>query len=183
MEPPTLRGPSVVLRRVVEADRDARQAHGWHAAIERGYGHDRADGPMSDDEAQEWYAESVAMLEDPACLPWVVDHDGGAVGVAFLHSLRDVDRKARYAVGLFAPEHLGHGWGTEITRLVLDHAFDGLGLHRVDLRVLAFNERAIACYERSGFVVEGRERDSCRIGDDWYDDVIMGALATDPHRR
>lgn len=183
MEPPTLRGPSVVLRRVVEADRDARQAHGWHAAIERGYGHDRADGPMTDDEAQEWYAEFLGLLDDQTCVPWVVDHDGGAVGVAFLHSLRETDRKARYAVGLFAPGHLGRGWGTEITRLVLAHAFDGLGLHRVDLRVLAFNERAIACYERSGFVVEGRERDSCRIGDDWYDDVIMGALATDPHRR
>ena len=113
----------------------------------------------------------------------MVEVDGGLVGVAFLHSLRAQDRKARYAVGFFAPEHLGHGWGAEVTGLVLDHAFDVLGLHRVDLRVLAFNERAVRSYERAGFVVEGRERDSCRIGDDWYDDVIMGALATDPHRR
>lgn len=170
-------GPTVVLRPVVEADRAARQAYGWDAGIERCFGESRATGPMTDHEAQEWYAESVRMRDDPMCLAWVVDVDGRLVGEAFLHSLRDKDRKARYAVSLFAPEHLGHGWGREITGLVLDHAFGVLGLHRVDLRVLAFNERAIRSYARAGFVVEGRERDSCRIDDVWYDDLIMAVLA------
>ncbi|MFK5584791.1 hypothetical protein [Serinicoccus sp. LYQ131] len=31
-------------------------------------------------------------------------------------------------------------------------------------------------YRRCGFVEEGRERDSCRMGDTWFDDVIMGIL-------
>lgn len=177
MQPPVVVGPTVVLRPLVDTDLAARQAFGWDAAIERCYGEVRAGGPMSDDEAQEWHADSLRMLADPTCVPWMVDVDGGLVGVAFLHSLRAQDRKARYAVGFFAPEHLGHGWGREVAGLVLDHAFDVLGLHRVDLRVLAFNERAIRSYERSGFVVEGRERDSCLLDGEFYDDVIMGVLA------
>jgi len=181
--PPVLIGPRATLRPVVEADRAARQAYGWHADIERGFGELRADGPMSDDEAEEWYAESVRMRDDPTCVAWVVDVDGALVGETFLHTLRPKDAKARYAVGLFSPEHLGRGWGAEITALVLDHAVDDLGLHRVDLRVLAFNERAIACYRRCGFVVEGRERDSCRIGDTRYDDVIMSVLAEEHRAR
>ena len=31
-------------------------------------------------------------------------------------------------------------------------AFGILGLHRIDLRVLAYNTRAISCYRRCGFV-------------------------------
>ena len=49
----------------------------------------------------------------------------------------------------------------------------------MDLRVLAINERAIACYRRCGFVEEGREREAARIGDEWHDDIIMGILAHD----
>jgi [ribosomal protein S5]-alanine N-acetyltransferase len=46
----------------------------------------------------------------------------------------------------------------------------------VDLRVLAFNERAIACYTKCGFVIEGRERETALIDGTWYDDVMMSIL-------
>ena len=43
--------------------------------------------------------------------------------------------------------------------------------------MLAFNEGAIACYHKCGFVQEGCERESCWLDDKWYDDIIMGILA------
>lgn len=62
------------------------------------------------------------------------------------------DKRARYAVGIYNPELLGKGLGTEVTMAVLRYAFEVLGLHRVDLRVLEYNKRAIACYQKCGFV-------------------------------
>jgi RimJ/RimL family protein N-acetyltransferase len=56
-----------------------------------------------------------------------------------------------------------------------------MGLHRIDLRVLEFNTGAIACYRRCGFVEEGRERESCCIDGQWYDDVVMGVLDREFH--
>ena len=47
------------------------------------------------------------------------------------------------------------------------------------MRVLDFNSRAIAAYEKVGFVIEGRERQAARVGDDWHDDIIMGLIAED----
>ena len=41
---------------------------------------------------------------------------------------------------------LGKSVGRRITRLVHRFGFEQLGLHRIDLRVLAFNERAIRSY-------------------------------------
>lgn len=86
------------------------------------------------------------------------------------------NRRARYAIGIFGPTFWGRGLGTEASRLVLAYAFEVLLLHRVELRVLAFNERAIACYERCGFRREGVEREGAWIGGEWQSDVIMSIL-------
>lgn len=133
---------------------------------------------MTDAEATNWYAHVSSQNHTY----WAAEAEGDIIGVAFLHSLSATDRKARYAIGLFAPLHLGHGYGTEITRLVLDHTFDTLDLHRVDLRMLAFNTAAVACYQRVGFQIEGRERESCYLDGHWHDDLIMGILAGEYRR-
>jgi RimJ/RimL family protein N-acetyltransferase len=49
----------------------------------------------------------------------------------------------------------GRGFGTEATRLVMEEAFEALGLNEVRLEVFSHNERAIATYKRVGFVVSG----------------------------
>lgn len=166
----------MVLRPFVPQDRAPRQRHGFHADIERGYGVLRESGPMTDEEADAWWAGLVAAEADASRMGWGIEAGGGLVGMAFLQGIRLVDAKARFAIGLLSPWLLRRGFGGEATRLVLGHAFGSMGLHRVDLRVLEFNENAIAMYRRCGFVEEGRERDSCRMGRAWYDDVIMGVL-------
>jgi RimJ/RimL family protein N-acetyltransferase len=120
---------------------------------------------------ENWFAE---LATDPN--RWVIEAEGTCVGQARLHSLDQHNRRARFAIGLFAPELLGRGLGTEATRLVLRHAFETLRLHRVDLRVLQSNGRAIRCYEKCGFVREGLERDSVLVDGAWDSDVIMSIL-------
>ena len=48
------------------------------------------------------------------------------------------------AIGFGNREHWGKGYGGEALRLLLDYAFGELNLHRVQLTVFAYNERAIA---------------------------------------
>ncbi len=79
-------------------------------------------------------------------------------------------------VGLLGDSLLGRGIGRAAIRKVLDYAFGSLGLHRVDLRVLSFNQRAIGCYLACGFVHEGTERESACIAGEWHDDWIMSIL-------
>ena len=50
---------------------------------------------------------------------------------------------------------------------------------RYSFRVLAYNERAIRCYRRCGFVEEGRERQAVLVDGSWHDDVVMGILERD----
>lgn len=181
MTAPVLHEGVVTLRPPNRDDRDTRQKHGWWAAIERGFGHVEQDRPMTDAEADAWVERALAEATDTW---WVVEVDGEAAGVAFLHHVEPEARRARYAVGLFHPELLGRGIGSATTRAVLRHAFDDLGLLEVDLRVLEINDAAVRCYERCGFRVTGREADTCELHGELYDDFVMTAHAggwPDPH--
>ncbi len=75
--------------------------------------------------------------------------------------------------GFFDPERLGRGFGTEVTAVVVQYAFGSLGLQRLDLAVLEFNERAIRCYKRCGFREVGRASEVVVIDGEPHHDVLM----------
>jgi RimJ/RimL family protein N-acetyltransferase len=51
-----------------------------------------------------------------------------------------------------------------------------LNLYRVSLDVFAYNLRAIRCYEKAGFVVEGRARQFLNRDGRRWDLIYMGIL-------
>ena len=62
---------------------------------------------------------------------------------------------------------------------MVDHAFGTLGLHRIALYVFEFNVRAIRAYQRCGFVIEGRSRESIWRDGRWWDELAMSVLESD----
>ena len=59
---------------------------------------------------------------------------------------------------------------------MLAYAFEELGLHRVELEVFEFNQRARRVYERVGFVLEGTLRDALLFDGEWVDSHLMSVL-------
>jgi RimJ/RimL family protein N-acetyltransferase len=135
-------------------------------------GNDPAESIFSDNEK---FDKSFHELLDKENY-WFVYNDGDLIGVAFLHSLDVDDKHARYAVAIYNEENWNKGYGYEITQCVLKYAFRRLKLHKVDLRVLEYNKRAIASYKNSGFVQEGVLRENAFINNVWHNDIIMGIL-------
>jgi ribosomal-protein-serine acetyltransferase len=81
--------------------------------------------------------------------------------------------------------HEGRGLVTRATAALLDHAFDGIGLHRVQIRAAAHNDRSRAVAERLGFTQEGvlREQGLVSTGE-YHDMVVYGILDREwPERR
>jgi RimJ/RimL family protein N-acetyltransferase len=104
-----------------------------------------------------------------------IEADGRYIGHVGLRP-NDEEQSGSYRIGIVNPEYWGKGYGTEVTRLMLRYAFETLGLHRVRLRVTAYNHRARRCYEKCGFRVEGIERESFLVDGEWQDDVLMAIL-------
>ncbi|MEM9884221.1 MAG: GNAT family protein [Planctomycetota bacterium] len=68
----------------------------------------------------------------------------------------------------------GRGLGRALMDVLLGFARDDGAIHVVRLGVYAYNRRAIALYERCGFVREGVRRWSVRFADGTYgDEVVM----------
>lgn len=92
--------------------------------------------------------------------------------------LRDVDKHHEKAeFGIFIGEDIarGKGYGTEATKLICKYGIEELGLHKIILRVFAFNKSAIAAYEKAGFVKEAYFKDDVKI-DGKFEDMIFMAL-------
>jgi len=179
---PTLELERVLLRPFCAADVEGRQRLGRDPEIQRAFGANPSFDewqPMDDTAAQAWYDSQLA-LEGP--FVWALDFGERLIGSCRLHSIERVDERARYAIGILDRDLLGQGLGAEITDGVLAYAFNTVGFHRIDLRVLSSNLRAIACYEKCGFIIEGRERESAKIGDRREDDLIMGVLSSERTR-
>ena len=73
-------------------------------------------------------------------------------------------------------EERGKGYGTQAARLMLDLAFRELGMHRVAVGVVGFNDVALRFWESLGFRKEGVQRDGYLVEDGYHDFVMMCLL-------
>ncbi len=95
------------------------------------------------------------------------------------HEINYRHRTASFGIFIGESDARGKGYGTEATRLMLDYAFTGLGLHSVLLTVYAFNLGAQRTYEKAGFTLVGRRRQCHMMGGVLWDEIYMDCLASD----
>jgi [ribosomal protein S5]-alanine N-acetyltransferase len=168
---PVIQGNKLLLRQPIESDVMDYYNVETSKELIRMYGGNTKDiKPKTMKDAQKFVNDIRANK-----LEWCVEFEGRFIGQARL-TVSEVDNRARFAVGMFDSSVWGKGLGTEITQLVLQYAFDELSLHRVDLRVLQYNKRAIKCYENCGFIQEGLEREGALIEGKYETDIIMSIL-------
>jgi diamine N-acetyltransferase len=101
------------------------------------------------------------------------------IGKAGLYDIDLRNRRAEYGILIGAREARGKGYGTEITRIMLDYGFTILGLHNIFLEVAGFNEAGMRAYGRAGFQEIGRRREAFVMKGTWYDKVFMDCLSTE----
>lgn len=167
-------GERVRLTAVVKED--VPTLAGWHndAGFLRLLNADAAK-PQTEADVAKWLEEAqkapngylFAIRERPGdALLGFVELDG----ILWNHGV------AWLGVGIGAREHWGQGFGGEALRLALNFAFNELNLHRVQLTVFHYNDRAIALYEKLGFVREGVFREFLSRDGRRYDVLLYGLL-------
>lgn len=174
--PESLPGDLVVLRRHTPANLKAFQR--WYAdpAVVRLTRYQ--DSPMRPDEIERFFA-ARALGTDSLAMAIHVRVDDRLIGTCALSQLDADNGSALFHITIGEQDAWGHGYGTEATRLMMDHAFGALGLHRVGLTVFSFNDRANRSYRSVGFVVEGRAREAIWREGRWWDEISMSLLDSD----
>lgn len=121
------------------------------------------------------YVEGI--IEDDSRYDFlIINLDGEIIGESVINEIDFYNRCANFRIALFKSEDCGQGIGTEAIEMTLKFGFKELNLHRIELEVFSFNERAYAAYCGAGFIEEGRRRKAELINGEYYDVIIMGIL-------
>jgi RimJ/RimL family protein N-acetyltransferase len=174
--PEVLTGSRVVLRR--HRPENLAAFRRWYSDPEIARLARYQEAPMRPEEIERFFAARV--VGDDALAMAI--HERGTdrlVGTCAFSQLDGDNGSALYHITIGEKDAWGRGYGTEATRLMLDHAFGPLALHRIALFVFEFNERAIRTYQRCGFVIEGRARESIFRDGRWWDELAMSVLESD----
>ncbi len=183
---PVLVGERVRLRPATDADAShfvrwaSDPEFAWHQ-----WG--RRPGRFADEAAFVTWARFFAERSGQLFVIELLDPAGGRkgggapmreIGFANYREWRPKPRSCEVGIGIGERALWSQGLGRDALRTLLRHLVDDLGAHRVELSVLAFNDRAVASYKACGFVVEGVEKDGVMTDDGTYaDDVRMAFIA------
>lgn len=133
--------------------------------------------PISKAEHEQWF-ESLGTRKNLAFF-MIEDIDSGlAIGSCQLTNIHDVHRSAELQIRIGRSDFLNKGAGSEAVRLLIEHGFDKLKLHRITLHVFSTNSRAIHVYEKNGFIQEGALREAAFIEGRWVDVLVFGLIGS-----
>lgn len=105
------------------------------------------------------------------------------IGYAELDGILWTHRVGGVSIAIGKATHWGKDYGYEAMQLMLRFAFDELNLHRVQLTVFSYNERAVALYEKLGFQREGVHREHLQRDGRRYDMYLYGLLRSEWENR
>ena len=178
--PEVLTGSRVVLRRHVPEN--LAWFRRWYSDPEIARLARYQEAPMRAEEIERFF---TARVVGPEALAMAIHERSGdrLVGTCAFSQLDADNGSALYHITIGESDAWGRGYGTDATRLMVDHAFEALGLHRIALFVFEFNERAIRAYQRCGFVIEGRSRESIFREGRWWDELAMSVLESDRRKQ
>lgn len=124
----------------------------------------------------ERYIENAAQDDSRLMLLIALQENEQVIGDIALMDMHTKNRSAHIRIAIDNTEHQGKGYGSEALLLMLDYGFGICNLHRIELEVYAFNQRAIRTYEKLGFHREGVRRDALYYNHQYHDAIQMSIL-------
>lgn len=116
-------------------------------------------------------------VDDSATMTFSIEHADENAGSVELHHVDASRGRLAWSV---SPLHRGRGVGVRAVRLVLGHAFERLGLTRIEAYVEPTNHAALRLAARAGLRREGLVRGHALRDGHRDDSVLLARLADDP---
>lgn len=116
---------------------------------------------------------ALAEYQAGRAVPFVILDDGDIVGRINLNTVvRGAFQSA--SIGYWVSHHRrGHGLATSAVAAVVEHAFERLGLHRVEAGTLETNAASQRVLRKNGFEPYGLAPQYLRIAGRWQDHVLF----------
>jgi RimJ/RimL family protein N-acetyltransferase len=172
--PTFLVGQSISLRSLELSDVDAL----WHWFADREvvrYSLSLWRFPFSRYETHTWL-ERTMQDKHTLTLGVVEQRTAEFIGFAGISGISLINRSGEYFILIGNKTSWSKGYGTEVTKLIIDYGFATLNLHRIALSVSETNYGGVKAYQRAGFTREGILRQASYRDGHYHDKIIMSIL-------
>jgi RimJ/RimL family protein N-acetyltransferase len=71
----------------------------------------------------------------------------------------------------------GKGYATEAIKLLTEHGFDKIGLHKISAGIYANNPGSIKAFHAAGYEVEGRHKQTYLCNGEYVDEIMVSKWA------
>ena len=121
----------------------------------------------------------ASRAKPPALYPFALVDRGTILGYCELAQHNPRWGLAILSRVMVSPRRRHAGLGRLMVSQAVRFGFEELNLHRIGLSVFDFNQAAIRCYLRVGFVLEGTQRQSAKVGGSYWNCHFMSLLRTE----
>lgn len=129
--------------------------------------------PVSEYEHEKWIA-SVTCSDNRKI--FAIYRDDRCVGTIGLKNIDYINSNAELFVSIGDQSSRNLGGGTDAVSTLVSYCFLHLNLHRIYLHVFESNVKAIHCYEKAGFSVEGKLLDHHFAKGKYENVLVMGKV-------
>ena len=104
---------------------------------------------------------------------------GKYLGSMGLHGINWKDRTATTGALIGDKKYWGRGYGTDAKMILLDYAFNTLGLRKILSAVIDFNRRSLQYSLHCGYKVEGVRKKQLFRNGQYRDEILLGLFKND----
>jgi len=106
---------------------------------------------------------------------------GDLLGGCQLSNVRQGVAQSAASLGYWMGKRFaGKGLMTDAVTILVRHAFDRMGFHRIEAACLPSNTASRRVLTKAGFTAEGTARKYLKINGDWQDHLLFAIIAGDP---
>ncbi|MGI6449619.1 MAG: GNAT family N-acetyltransferase [Desulfitobacteriia bacterium] len=119
------------------------------------------------------------MFEEDEHRYTILDAQDQTIGTIGFDQVNLTARSARIFIGIGVKEYWGKGYGSEALSLFINYLFRQWNFRRLTAETWQNNTRALSCYQKLGFKIEGNMREAYYIDGNYYDALVLGLLKPD----
>lgn len=153
---------------------DLQRIHQWHNDPELFATLTSPYHPVSLQAVEDWLKRKSQYSDNEISFAICLVETSEHIGNMYLKNIDYVNRNAFLGAFIGNPDNRSKGYATEALLLVVEYAFQTLGLVRLCMYVYADNAAAIKHIEKCGFEIEGRLRQHIYKSGVFKDVLIMG---------
>lgn len=95
------------------------------------------------------------------------------IGGCGINDVNWLTRVATIGIMIGDKDYWGKGYGSDAIQVLIKFIFEDMNMRKIRLSTFSFNERALKCYTKCGFEIEGVLKDEIFKNGKYYDEMIL----------